>query len=185
MKEFKSVFLATILLTAPLQANSAEQEPANLLENPGFEERKANQNAVAWSAKRHAGSTAYKFDLDTVVFFKGKQSYRIEQHADQDYGMVKQKVMLPNKKAERFTFSAMLKTQGIVDRIGWRLTVNCLAKSGRVLEQFQSEPLHGTNDWQKITLEEDLPKGTARIDVGIILQSIGTGWVDEAYLAVK
>jgi hypothetical protein len=112
------------------------------------------------------------------------QSYRIEQHADQVFGIVKQHVVLPDKESKTFLFTAMLKTKDVAAGRGWRLVLNCRAKNSRILKQFQSEPMNGTTDWKKVTLEGDLPKGTVKVDAGIMLQSVGIGWVDDTYLSV-
>jgi hypothetical protein len=175
----------TLFLGLPLYAGCSDDQPDNLLTNPGFEERDEHQRAAGWSLAQHAGRDAYKFDFDKAAAASGNLGFRLEQYADQAYGVVKQEVELPEGKGERFRFAAMLKSRDIKERKGLRITLTCLGKRGRVLKQYKSEPLIGTNDWQRVVLEGDIPKGTISLRAGILLQSIGTGWVDDAHLVVN
>ena len=81
--------------------------------------------------------------------------------------------------------AAMLKSRDIKEGKGFRITLTCLGKGGRVLKQYKSEPVIGTSDWQRVVLEGDIPRGTISLRAGILLQSIGTGWVDDAHLVVN
>ena len=144
-----------------------------------------NKRPVAWRAAQHAGKIAYTYELDTEIAFDGMRSYRIEQYADQAYGIVKQILVLPDKQHNAFSFTAMLKTKDVAAGMGLKLVVNCIGKRNWILKQYQSESTNGTTDWQKVTLEGDIPKDTVKLDVGIMLGSLGVGWVDEAYLGVN
>lgn len=185
MQVVRAIFAISVLIAIPLHVGSDPVQSDNLLVNPEFEERKENQRLAAWSFSQHAGKGAYKFDLDTAAAFKGSQSLRFEQYADQAWGIVRQDIALSEEESERFSFTAMLKTRDIAEGRGWRLTLTCLGKGGRVLKQYKSESLNGTNDWKRVVLEDAIPKGTTTLRAGIILQSVGTGWVDDAYLGVN
>lgn len=185
MNRQKLTLITLVFATTPLLISCANQEPNNLLVNPGFEERNDKQKAVAWTTSQHAGKEAYKYELDSDVSFQGKQSFRIEQYADQAYGIVRQTSVLPGSENKNVIFTAMLKTEDVVAGKGLRLVLNCRAENSRILKQFQSEPLGGTTDWEKVTLEGAVPEGTVKVDAGIMLQSLGVGWVDDAHLSIK
>lgn len=179
------VLITCVMITTPLFVSCVNDGPQNLLLNPGFEERADNQKPVAWTVSQHAGKKAYKYELDTDVFSQGKQSFRIEQYTDQAYGLVKQTSVLPGTENRNVIFTAMLKADDVDSGKGWRLVLNCRAENSRVLKQYQSESLDGTTDWKKVTLEGEIPEGTVKFDAGIMLQSQGTGWVDDVYLGVN
>lgn len=181
----KLIVAISVSVALLLHVGCGQSDPDNLLANPGFEERDGNQRPAGWSLAQHAGSDAYKFNFDKGVVFSGNQGFRFEQYADQAYGILKQEVELPEGKGERFSFAAMLKSRDIEDGRGLRLTLTCLGSGGRVLKQYKSEPLHGTNEWQRVVLEGAIPKGTNSLRAGVLLQSIGTGWVDDARLVVN
>jgi hypothetical protein len=179
-----ALFILACVATVPL-VSCTNLQPPNLLVNSGFEELRENEKPVAWGASQHAGKMAYSHAIDTEIVFNDMHSYKMEQHADQAYGIVKQMVLLPDKKSKTFSFSAMLKTQDVAAGMGWRLVLNCIGESNGILKQYQSEPMNGTTDWQKVTLVGDIPKGTVKFGTGIMLGSLGAGWVDDAHLSVK
>ena len=177
-------FILTCIATAML-VSCTEPLPPNLLLNSSFEELTEKQKPVAWRTGQHAGKAAYKLKIDTEVAFDGKQSYRVEQYAEQAYGIVKQSLVLSDRKSKTFSFTAMLKTKDVAAGNGWKLVLNCKGRNNNILKQFQSEPTNGTTDWQKMSLEGDIPKGTVKFGAGIMLMSQGTAWVDATYLSVK
>jgi hypothetical protein len=186
MKILKPVLLVSACVaTAALLVSCTNSQPVNLLVNPGFEELTEKQKPVAWRTSQHAGKTAYKYEIDSEVVFDEMHSYRIEQHIDQAYGMVQQSVVLPDKESKTFLFTAMMKTKDVAAGRGWLVSLTCKNGNNSILKQFQSEPMIGTTDWQKVTLEGDIPKGTVKFSVGILLGSLGTGWVDDTSLSVN
>lgn len=185
MNILKSVLFFSTCAVAVLLASCTSPKAPNLLVNSGFEELTKRQKPIAWVASQHAGKIAYTHKVDTEVVYDGLQSYRMEQHAKQTYGLVMQSVTLPDYENKTFSFTAMLKTKEVAAGNGWKLVLNCKTVSSRILKQYQSEPMNGTTDWQTVTLEGAIPKGTVKFDVGIMLMSMGTGWVDNVYLSVN
>jgi hypothetical protein len=177
-------FILACIATAML-VSCTEPMPPNLLLNSSFEELTEKQKPVAWGHSQHAGKVAYTYQIDTEVAFDGMQSYRIEQYAKQAYGIVKQSLVLSDRKSKTFSFTAMLKTKDVVAGNGWKLVLNCRGSNNNILKQFQSEPMNGSTDWQKVSLEGDIPKGTVKFGVGIMLMSQGAAWVDATYFSVK
>jgi hypothetical protein len=173
-----------MIVAAAMLISCGDSQPPNLLVNPGFEELTKNGRPAAWRAAQHAGKIAYTYELDAETVFDGVHSYKIEQYAEQAYGIVKQIRQLPDEQNKAFSFTAMLKTKDVAPGMGLKLTVNCIGNNSRILKQYLSEPTNGTTDWQKVTLEGDIPKGTVKLDIGIMLGTFGVGWVDETYLGV-
>ncbi len=185
MKILRLVLFVSACVATALLVSCSSPQPPNLLINPGFEEQKENKKPLAWKTAQHAGKIAYKYDVDSEVVGEGVQSYRIEQYANQTYGIVKQTVVLPDGENRTFSFTAMLRVRGVAPGAGLQLVLNCRDSNTRIVKQYKSLPLSGTANWQKVTLEGDIPKGTAKFGVGIMLGSVGTGWMDDIYLGVN
>jgi hypothetical protein len=192
MKTIKPVQFIFACIATSMFVSFAESKPANLLINPGFEELTEKQRPVAWKNSQHAGVRAYSYAIDKEEVFEELQSYRIEQNADQVYGMVKQFVASPDRKSKTFSFTAMLKTKDIdagtsrdYGAVGFKLVINCIDANRATLKQYKSDPITGSTDWQKVTLEGDIPKGTVKFSIGIMLLSVGVGWVDATYFGVN
>lgn len=181
----KPAFFISACVATALLASCSKPQPPNLLVNSGFEEQLENKKPVAWRTVQHAGKAAYKYDVDAEVFVEGIKSYRIEQYAKQAYGMVKQTVVLPEGENKTFSLTAMLKVKDIAVGEGLKLVLNCRGSGNAILKQYKSPPLTGTADWLKVTLEGEIPKGTVRFGVGIMLQSVGVAWVDDTYLSIN
>jgi hypothetical protein len=185
MNTLKLVQFVLACIATAMLVSCAESIPPNLLLNSSFEELTEKQKPVAWRPSQHAGKVAYTYQIDTEVAYDGKQSYRVEQYAEQAYGIVRQSLKLSDRKSKTFSFTAMLKTKDVVAGDGWKLVLTCRGRNNNILKQFKSEPMNGSTDWQKVILEGDIPKGTVKFVVGIMLSSQGTAWVDAAYLSVK
>lgn len=160
-------------------------KPHNLLSNPSFEELDEKQKAIGWLTGQHYGDVAYKMKPDITVSSHGKNSFKIEQFKDQVYGIVDQDVLLPKRKNSKFKFTAMLKTKDVAKGDGWRLVINLKESDGYIIKQLQSEAIIGTTDWQKVSITAELPEKTSNVVLGAMMQSMGTGWIDEAELIVE
>ena len=185
MKILKPALFVSACVAASLLGSCADPGPPNLLVNPGFEDLLENQKPIAWRTSQHAGTVAYNYAIDTHDVVEGKHSYKIEQHADQYYGIVKQTVALADRKRKTFLYTAMLKTKDVEPGSGLQLVVNCKGKNYSVLKQYQSESVVGNTDWQKITIEGDIPKGTIEFNVGIMLGTLGVAWIDDTSFSVN
>jgi len=180
MKILKPISLLLLVLLVACDT----YKPHNLLINPSFEEADENKTATGWKTGQHFGNKAYNLNVDTETSSHGKNSYRVEQFADQIFGIVDQEITLPERENKKFVFSAMLKTENVAEGDGWRLVINFKETDGYIIKQTQSDAFVGTSDWQKVTLEGNLPKGTTKVAVGAMMQSFGTGWVDEVEFIV-
>lgn len=181
MKKYQAlIYLA--LLTA---TSCDTYQPSNQFKNASFESTKKNGSPSHWYTGQHAGKIAYKYTIDDKTFTKGKQSFKMEQFESQVYGIIEQAVILPKKRNnKKIVFTAMLKTKDVVSQPGWGLVVNCRRKDSFIIKQFQSKTINKTTDWTKISIEADIPKDTYKLDAGIMLQSMGTGWVDDVSLII-
>jgi len=175
-KLFSAVFvLFPLLFTARCWAVEL------VLVNSGFEQ--PTDRPTGWRVSQHAGAVAYETGLDDQVFAEGRHSFRMKRLTPQVYGLVDQIVSAPRSGGRSMRLSAMLRTEE-VGPMGWMLVVNFLGESDGILGQARSEPMSGTKDWQRVSLEHEVPTGTVRLAVGAMLLDSGTGWVDQVTLSL-
>lgn len=177
--------LKCLLILFTLLSTGCDKNPPNIIINAGFENALSKGSQSVWKTSSHAGEVSYNFDVDSNVSYSGKNSFKIVQFKDQVYGIVQQLVPLAESDDNEFEFSAMLRTRDIQQGNGSKLVINCLTADGYIIKQFKSEALLGNNEWTKLTIKEVLPKRTATLNAGIMLQSQGTVWIDEVNLIVK
>jgi hypothetical protein len=48
------------------------------------------------------------------------------------------------------------------------------------LDNMQNRPITGTTDWQRYECVMDVPAATSNIYFGLVLQSSGKAWIDDA-----
>ena len=111
--------LKTILLISTLSLTACDSyTPTNLLKNPSFEVESRGKKAQDWGAWQHAGKEAYQMERDPTVAFKGESSFRITQFADQDYAMVGQ-LVVPPERDNNAGFALICETYPI-ERLLWK-----------------------------------------------------------------
>lgn len=172
---FASIFIVTMFFAPGSWAAEL------VVANPGFEEPLASPRG--WRLSQHAGAEAFEMGRDDKVFAEGGHSFRMKRHTPQVYGLVDQRVALRQSAGQTMRFSAMLRTED-VGPMGWMLVVNFLGETGGILGQVRSEPMTGTSDWRRVTLENQIPVGTEQLAAGAMLLDRGTGWVDDVKLSV-
>jgi hypothetical protein len=177
--------IATVALLSAALPNAAAQAPAPsgvALINPGFE-APAERRPKGWILTQHAGAKAYKMEHDSDIRSEGKQSFRVTRFTEQVFGSVAQFVNLPKgHKIKALELSAMLRSDG-TEEGGWKLVANVNGSLG-ILEQYNSEPLVGTQDWRRVTVKVPITPDTTDVKVGAVLYGAGTGWVDDVSLKV-
>jgi hypothetical protein len=172
------------LLCAALPGAIAQPSAASsiALVNPGFE-APAERRPKGWILTQHAGAKAYKMEHDSDIRTEGKQSFRVTRFTEQVFGSVAQFVNLPKgHKIKALELSAMLRSDG-TEEGGWKLVANVNGAIG-ILEQYNSEPLVGTQDWRRVTVKVPITPDTTDVKVGAVLYGAGTGWVDDVSLKV-
>jgi len=174
---------STELEAKPKTLETQVTYPINLV-NPGFETGMSSGKLPGWRISQHTGSEAYSMTIDTENAAEGKQSFRMERTREQVYGLIEQIVAIPEGlNGKPMTYSAMLKTDGVGDD-GWCLVVTFHGGTGAILDQKRSQPMIGTHDWSRVTVETVPPAGTRTVAAGVLLLDKGTGWIDDNQLSV-
>lgn len=180
MNLFRATERAILLLAGCLFAGLGQAE--NLLRNGDFED--SDTRPEQWLTTQHAGALAYEFVIDATDSANARNSLRVTRTQQQIYGLVSQGVDLPKAVGpRRLRFSAWMKTREVGDK-GWMLMINFNRSRAVIIEQVRSRPLSGTNDWQLVQIEQDLPEKTTSVTAGAMLLAEGSGWVDAMDLQV-
>lgn len=161
-----------------------QKSTTNLVENAGFETLDETGKAYPWRTSRHAGELAYTFSIDNDKASSGNSSFKIVQDKKQGFGIVKQQIELTDNNANKMKFSAKLQTEEIVEGKGAQLVVNFKTLDGFIIKQVKSDSLTGTQDWGELVLNADIPERTKVLGAGIMLQSLGTVWIDDVSLTI-
>lgn len=152
------------------------------VKNAGFEG--SVENPVDWMISQHAGVKAYEMSIDDKKFTEGKHSFRMKRIAEQSYGMIGQFIAAPGSEGKLLKLSAMLSSEQVGPR-GWMLVVNFQENSDRIISQARSKALTGDVAWERVVLEKEVPAGTDRLYIGVMLLDSGTGWADDVKVQLK
>jgi hypothetical protein len=151
--------------------------------NAGFEDCSDAGWAVGWLQVQHAGDRAYRYSCDSHGAFAGRNSARLEQVAPQEFGMFVQRIDAKPFLGKRVAFEAQIRAAKIdVDGGGIFLRID--GPSDQILRtDSESGRTHGTHDWQKkrVVIEVD-PKAVV-IEVGVMIEAMGTIWADNLVLS--
>jgi hypothetical protein len=165
---------------APQVFLSAQTIP---ITNAGFEESDGNNWAAGWTTIQHAGEVAYRFTLDSIRPFSGQSSARIEQFAQQEFGLFKQVIDARPLAGKRMKLSAQLRADKIqAGGAGLYLRVD---GPGDVIlgNDFTSGATAGTHGWKPFRAVIDIPAEAVRLEIGVMMQAFGVIWVDDIALA--
>lgn len=128
-----------------------------------------------WRFYQHAGVKAYKVLRDKEFVSEGKQSLRITRIEEQFFGAMSQ--FITDLSPGKYRLIAKLKTSETIGK-GWSLFVRIpsVAGSGSV---FSGARVIGTTDWSDSAVEFVVPAGASGVEIGLSLESAGTGWADD------
>jgi hypothetical protein len=151
------------------------------LKNPGFEEPAIERPCpVGWDCTMHANPQAFRFFLDGSAPASGKASLCIEPASQEPWGMASQGVfdMVPLRGA-RVRFSVAIRVDGVTgDGAG-----PYVMTPGRPLAH-DKRLITGTQAWQRIAVEIEVPAGAPFIEFGVALEGRGRVCLDDALLEV-
>jgi hypothetical protein len=173
------IFRRPIIVLTTLLANSlafaTEGWETIPLQEAGFE---APLRGGPWRATQHAGIRAYRFEPDSEHKTEGKQSLRIERHAEQVFGSVAQTIrgIAPGK----YRLSADMRSKEVTGE-GWYLRV-VVTRGTQGFQTPEVEKMKGNTDWKRKNIEFDVPEDTTALTVGVTLEGGGTGWIDNVKL---
>lgn len=182
----------TILLLAATTVGCPVSVSAEILplSNPGFEEPAPRGLIPGWWMSQHAGVVSYEMALDTDAKSGSRQAFRMKRLVHQEFGTIHQRIVLPpNSVGKKVTLSGLMKSKA-VGAEGWLLVLNIesassLGLSAGMLAQERSQPVTGTSDWHRVSVDAVIPPRAATLDVGAMLLDEGAGWIDDVELSLE
>jgi outer membrane protein assembly factor BamB len=148
-----TLFLAlTVCLNFGLFAQA--EEPANLLENPGFEQKAEDGTIPSWLPVRTGGA-----EVTDATAYSGRYSLKVDEHSDSLNGGA-YSVTIPAQPGERFRSEAFVKVeQGTA--VLFMQFVNAEGTHHSYAKSWQSGPTSGK--WVKAIVEGTVPEGAVGV----------------------
>ena len=167
--------------TAPTRASAPPGVVA--LPNADFEKSPEPHCPLDWGCVAHADPFSFRFSLDETRPGQGKRSVCIEPITKEPWGKVVQAMHDGPWRGRRVRFSMQVRVENVAST--WS---GMTAGAGVVVIAYGSKLareeklIHGTAEWQRLSVELDVPQDTRALEVGVAL--IGTGKVcaDDAVL---
>lgn len=156
--------------------------PENLLGNPGFEDLVvdaparwecfvAPQEGAFGRLDNHAFTGAYSVMLHTPLPYAKEPCNNWSQNVIGEFG------------EKKLALSGYLKTKDATETAIW---VQCWKKAPwgvlHVANSSRDMPVYGTQDWTRVDMTFDVPKGTDFLTVRCVIKGTGTAWFDDLSL---
>ena len=153
------------------------------LANPGFEDGPSQPAcAPGWFCLMHADPDSFRFTLDESGGATGKRSLCIEPVKREPWGMATQALLDPALRGKRIRFSLAVRTEGVTGR-GAGPIVMVHGGSGQLLAHGD-RMVGGTQGWQRLSVEIDVPGDAHDVELGGELDGRGRACIDDARLEV-
>lgn len=123
----------------------------------------------------------YKMGVDRNVVHEGKASGYLKSETileKDEFATMMQQFKADNYKGKRIKLSCFVKSKSVEQFSGvWMRVENQI---GDVLQfdNMNNRPIVGTLDWNYYSIVLDIPKESASISFGILLQGVGEIWMD-------
>jgi hypothetical protein len=187
---------AAVALAAPAEAADPSKQhkplvraaPYVTLVNDDFESprRGLHGNPEGWSSIQHAGDLSYTFKLDRDVRHGGAASLRIDNVGPEPFGSTYQQVDATRLRGQRLRWSGWLRTEGVRGSAtgGGAVLLMQAMQAGAPLawNHMTDAPIRGTTDWQRVSIELDVPAAAETVEVGVMLHGPGRLWLDDVEL---
>ncbi|MEK5069444.1 helix-turn-helix transcriptional regulator [Sporosarcina sp. FSL K6-1508] len=124
----------------------------------------------------------YKMDVDHKVVHEGRVSGYLKSETvleEDEFATMMQQFKSDNYKGKRIKLSCFVKCDNVARFAGaWMRVDN---QSGDVLQfdNMSNRPIVGTLDWNYYSIILDIPKESASISFGMLLQGVGEIWMDK------
>ncbi len=156
--------------------------PENLLGNPGFEDLLvdaparwecfvAPQEGAFGRLDNHAFTGAYSVMLHTPLPYAKEPCNNWSQNVIGEFG------------EKKLALRGYLKTLNATEAAIW---VQCWKKAPwgvlYVANSSRDMPVYGTQDWKRVDMTFDVPKGTDFLTVRCVIKGTGTAWFDDLSL---
>jgi hypothetical protein len=153
------------------------------LVNADFENCSDKGWAVGWVQVQHAGDRVYRYSCDPKGAFAGKYSARLEQVGPQEFGMFVQRVDAKPYLGKRVALEAQIRALNI-ESDGGGIFLRIDGPSDRILRaDSNSGRTHGTHGWQKKRVVIEVDPQAVVIEIGVMIEAIGTIWADNLILS--
>jgi hypothetical protein len=156
------------------------------LANPGFEdESDAGRSCpVGWDCTMHAGGDSFRFFLDEAAPAQDKRSLCIEPIKQEPWAVASQAQFdMAQMRGVRVRFSAAVRLEAVTGN-GAGPFVSAQGASGAVASRA-NRLLQGTQRWQRVEVEMDVPPGATLIEFGVSLEGRGRVCFDDARLEIR
>lgn len=186
-----AIHLAILLGCAPVTPSSGDSLPPGSiivpLNNPSFvADQQGRLNG--WGAVEHAQGNSYTFVADHVGAYSAPTSLRIRRHGNEDFGLVRQVVKIPQD----------LRGKAITARLFGYLRADAVSEPGGALmlqarradnsiitySDMVNQRLTGNQGWTRHSIELKVPSDTYDLIVGVMLEGSGSLWADDLTLTL-
>jgi hypothetical protein len=152
-----------------------------VLKNPGFETASDPQRACAlgWDCTMHADPQSFRFFHDDKSPAAGKRSFCIEPVRAEPWALVTQGIHQPSFRGAKVRFSIAVRVEG-ASGSGAGPWVLIQPPAGRNIHRQQL--VNGTQGWQRVAVEVDVPADAQIIELGATLEGAGRACFDDARL---
>ena len=147
--------------------------------NADFEQTAGDGRIPGWTPMMHADPGSFQMRVDAKGAHQGHGSLHITRVRNEPYGMIAQDVDAASYVGKTLELTAMSKTRDVSEN-GWKLFLNGNAPDTLIY----SEPLTGTQDWQRQSVRLKVTPLVKRLTIGGILLGGGDAWLDEVELKV-
>jgi hypothetical protein len=155
----------------------------NLLRNSEFEQCDSENWVVGWERYQHAGDRVYRYTCDTTTKKEGKSSARLDQTGPQVFGSFLQRLPVGSLQGRRVKLSAWVKAEKIGEEGGGFYIRT--ERSGAILKTNSvSARTKGSHDWKLLSFVFEVPKEATDIEVGGMIEDLGSVWIDSMSLAL-
>jgi hypothetical protein len=155
------------------------------LRNPGFEDAPDTRRAcpIGWDCTMHADPGAFRFFHDEAAPAQGKRSLCIEPVKKEPWAVASQGLFdMARFRGGRVRFSVALRLDAVTgDGAGPFASAQ---GSGGAVVAHAGRLLQGTQGWQRVEIEMDVPAGATLVEVGVSLEGRGRACFDEARLEI-
>jgi hypothetical protein len=151
--------------------------PGSAIVNADFEQTGSEGDIPGWISAQHAGPPSYTMRIDADGAYAGHGSFHITRTQPQVYGSLTQILDARAFAGKTVELSAMLKSRGVGAK-GWALLIS--AKMPGTL-RYSSE-LTGDSDWQRKSVQLQVPANAHQLLIGATLRDAGEGWMDDVRL---
>jgi hypothetical protein len=179
---------AAAACTAPGPGGTSDAAPGAgvriALANADFEKEPKNYCVEDWGCVAHADPFSFRWFIDETRPGAGKRSLCIEPIKKEPWGMAAHTLVNgPWKAGGRIRLSALVRVENVAHTQpgmggGIYVTVHGNKRS------HTDKLLHGTLDWQRISLEVDVPANASVLEVGVLLQGTGRVCADDVILEI-